>query len=152
MFSMVFVWSGSVSFDRDQDSGFGHLLIRNRIQDNETDFTIPDPQHCVRLSVSVYADLHNEYRFVSSRETECGFSRIRIHRHKSYLLIFGLVSCIHTWWKMGFRIISMLSTMKDRPAIRAQWWFTLFDNCRRFVINRWTDWLQNLMVFMAGKK
>ena len=51
MFSMVFVCSGSVSFDTDQDSGFGHLLIRIRIQGNETDSTIPDPQHCVRLSV-----------------------------------------------------------------------------------------------------
>ena len=52
MFSMVLVGSGSVTFDTDPDSGFVHLLIRIRIQGNETDSTNPDPdpQHCVRLS------------------------------------------------------------------------------------------------------
>ena len=40
----------------------------------------------------LYADLHNKCRFGSSRETEWGSMRIRIHRPQSDLLIFGLVT------------------------------------------------------------
>ena len=43
MFSMIFLGSGSVSFDTDPDSA--QLLIRIRVLGNYTDPADPDPQH-----------------------------------------------------------------------------------------------------------
>ena len=42
---MVFVGSGSVSFNTDPDFGYSQFFIRIWIEGNDADSTDPDPQH-----------------------------------------------------------------------------------------------------------